>query len=146
MFRHRQQLRRWAARVLLLWLYGLGTGLANACLATSLVLPTTPVGAYAAAGVTPGTDSAQAHLREPCHHGQQGAPTKSNCADFCDKAGISVPPLKSALGDVQGHALPLAAIAIILPVPVFEPVRLWLPRREGVAAPPIPLAFLRLTL
>ena len=33
MFRRPQQLRRWALRVVLVWLFGIGLGVANACLA-----------------------------------------------------------------------------------------------------------------
>lgn len=35
MFRHRHQLRRWAGRVLLVWLFGIATGVAHASLPPS---------------------------------------------------------------------------------------------------------------
>jgi hypothetical protein len=88
MFRHRQQRRRWAAMALLLWLFGVGTGLAHACLvpklATTGILLSTPqanaVGAHHHA-----TMSVHAHHGEPAQAGQdvgtpdqQGSPNRTN--------------------------------------------------------------------
>jgi len=156
MFRHRQQLRRWAACMLLLWLFGVGAGIANACLAPNLAQLGGSIAAHAsdegnphdgapAFGIAQHHASIQAQPDESTQ-GQKGAAAKGNCTDFCDKASISIPSLKSALDDVQGHALPLAVVAFVLPGPAFVPMQLWLPRRDGVWAPPIPITFLRLTL
>jgi len=39
MFRHRHQLRRWAARALIVWLFGVVAGVANACMAPTVGPP-----------------------------------------------------------------------------------------------------------
>ena len=156
MFRYRQQLRRWAARVLLVWLFGVGAGFANACLVPSVAQPGGKPAAHTSDESAPSRDAAASGLG---HHkgssdvhtgedaqGQPGHAAKSNCVDFCDKASVSIPPLKSSLDEVQGHAPPPRAIAAVLPVPVHLPVRPWVPRPEGVRAPPIRIAFLRLAL
>ena len=133
MFHHRSQLRRWAARVLLLWLFGIGTGVANACLGPSL----------ADSGAHP-TGHSSAAYEPPDREGPFG---KSNCQDFCEKSTVSIPPLKSALDNVQGPALLPGAVVVILPVPAFSPDELLLPLRDGGLAPvPITIAFLRLAL
>ena len=72
--------------------------------------------------------------------------SKANCQDFCDKATVSIPPLKSALDDVQSHAAIATAVASVLPMPAIAPVHSWVRRRDGVKSPPIPIAFLRLAL
>ena len=147
MFHHRSQLRRWAARVLLLWLFGIGTGVANACLGPSLAdSGAHPTGHPSASQATHGDTAAlpSAAYERPDREGPFG---KSNCQDFCEKSTVSIPPLKSALDSVQGHALLPGAVMAILPVPAFSPDELLLPRRDGGLAPvPIRIAFLRLAL
>ncbi len=139
MFRHRQQLRLWAARVLLAWVFAMGAGVANACLSTVASghagLPT--------AHAEEATDEHH-HASETPHR----SPDKANCLDFCDKANASIPTLKPAADDVQAQALICLVGATALPVPVLEPVPGSVPRRDGVQAPPIPIviAFLRLAL
>jgi hypothetical protein len=156
MFRHRQQLRRWAANVLLLWLFGLGAGFANACLTSDSTAAASPAFAQAVDAFAPHHDAAahegshQDHQAGSAHHAlpdHHGTIAKTNCQDFCGKATVSIPPLKSALDDVQAHAL-IATVftTTVLPVAAFAPVQLWVPRRDGVQALPIPIAFLRLAL
>jgi hypothetical protein len=156
MFRHRQQLRRWAARVLVLWLFGLGASIANACLSTGQTGLVAAAASHLAAAVEAHNDVAShnhAHndgdvlpshsVDSPLH---QGSLAKANCQDFCDKAAVSIPPLKSALDDVQSHAAIATAAVTALPMPAFAPVQLSVPRRDGVRSPPISIAFLRLAL
>lgn len=156
MFRHRQQLRRWAARVLLLWLFGFGAGIANACISTGPNAPAASTASHLGATIEGHSDIASHdHARAdggalpsnstdaPVH---QGSLAKTNCKDFCGKAAVSIPPLKSALDDVQSHAVIATAAVTVLPMPAFAPVQLWVPRRDGVQAPPILIAFLRLAL
>lgn len=149
MFRHRRQLRQWAARVLFLWLFGIVVGVAHACVVSG---PSKLDGAepgLASTGAMPmhghgdPADIAD-HDHDESHHG--GAAAKSNCQDFCDKASVSISPVKSGLDDAQSHAALPASTRTAIPVPALLPARQWLPRRDGVAAPPITLAFLRLTL
>jgi len=141
MFRHRQPLRRWATLVLLLWLFGVGAGVAHACLAPSLVAP----------GEGSEATPAQVAAVDGCHgsaqgHADDGVPGKTNCQDFCDKASVSIPPLKAALDDVLGAALLFPSVAAVVPVSAFAPVQAGVPRRDGVWAPPIHIALLRLAL
>lgn len=156
MFRHRRQLRQWAARVLLLWLFGMGAGVANACLTTGQTAAVAAMAGHIVSAVEIHHDAApRGHAQAdgavlPSHtadgQGNQGDPAKSNCQDFCDKATVSIPPLKSALDDVQSHAAIVMTAMTVLPMPAFAPVKLRVPRRDGVLAPPIPIAFLRLAL
>lgn len=164
MYRRRQSLRRWAALLLLLWLFGVGAGVANACLAPSLVQPGERTASHGpTGGATP-----QA-LSSPAGHDHAGAgdasgpegghggghaggdhgpvpPVKANCLDFCDKSTVSVTPLKSAVGEVDAHALPPQLAATVLQVPSVRAAPPWVPRRDGGLTPPIPIAFLRLAL
>lgn len=139
MFRHRQQLRLWAARVLLVWVFAMGAGVANACL---------PKAATEHAGLP----TAQGSEASASHHGEADAPhgatDAANCADICDKASVSIPMQKPTSDDMQAHPLICVVAATALPAPVLEPTNSNVPRRDGVQAPPIPIsiAFLRLAL
>lgn len=156
MFRHRQQLRRWAARVLLLWLFGIAAGIANACITNEQGTPIAAAASHLA-------DAADNHLDVVAHvHAEAGSASlsphragdsihvaqlsKANCQDFCDKATVSIPPLKSAQDNVESHAMVSMTSMTVVPVPAFAPVLLRVPRRDGVLAPPILIAFLRLAL
>ena len=59
---------------------------------------------------------------------------------------MAIPPLKSALDDVQSHAVIAMTAVTVLPMPAFAPVQLRVRRLDGVQAPPILIAFLRLAL
>jgi hypothetical protein len=155
MFSHRQQLRRWAARVLFLWLFGVGASTANACLTTGQPGPAGTMDSH------PMVAMADHHNAAPHDHAQldagslqvhnthpqpdQNNVAKANCHDFCEKATVSI-PLKSALDDLQSHAAIAMTSVTVLPMPAFAPVQMWVPRRDGVLAPPILIAFLRLAL
>jgi len=156
MFRHRRQLRRWAARVLLLWLFGLGTSVANACLTTGQTEPAAATASRLVA-MAGAHDDLAFHDHAPADGGllpshsadaqaHHGSLAKTNCQDFCGKAPVSIPLLKSALDDIQSHAVIAMAAANVLPMPALAPVQLWLLRRDGVRDLPIPIAFLRLAL
>lgn len=155
MFSHRQQLRRWAARVLLLWLFGVGASMANACLTTDQPGPAGTMNSHPMVAMVDHHDAAphdHAHSDSgglPAHntHPQpdQNDVAKANCHDFCDKATVSI-PLKSALDDLQPPAAIAMTAVTVLPMLAFAPVQLWVPRRDGVLAPPILIAFLRLAL
>lgn len=158
MFRHRLQLRRWAARVLLLWLFGVGVGVANACAFAIGFDRNEHASGVVASHAGP---SASAASGDAVHHGShaethddgdldhQGAPGQSNCKEFCDKASVSIPPQQSVLDDAHGHALPaLTAMVMVRPALSPSPVALLLPDRDGGAAAPLPIeiVFLRLAL
>lgn len=158
MFRHSQKLRRWAALTLLLWLFGLGASAANACFTTSpasVVAASAGLSSDATVPVPPNGPSLHEHSESSgltqLAQGDGAQFDQDNsgrviCQDFCDKATVSIPPLKSVLDDVQVHAAIAMADVTALPVPAYVPVQLWVSRRDGVQAPPIPIAFLRLTL
>jgi len=155
MFRHRQQRRRWAARMLVMWLLGIGVAVAHACLAPNGVGRSehalAPSAAAEVSNVEAGADSGaplhQAHEDRNAHHPEhRGQTVNPNCEDFCDKAAVSIAPLKSALDQVQGLALPPSAASTAAPVVPVRWVQSWVPRRDGVWAPPIPISFLRLVL
>ena len=155
MFRHRSQLRRWAAQVLVLLLFGIGAGFANACLVTSTAEPGAVESGRAVASypsdLVAAVASDDAHRVSPgvAHHGVAGhdqAPGKTNCQDFCDKSTITVPQLKSALDHANADALPASAVTLRYAVAAAEPVQCGVLRRDGDSAPPITIAFLRLAL
>lgn len=156
MFLYRRQLRLWAARVLLLWLFGLGTSVANACLTTGQTEPVTATASRLVA-VAEALDDLAFHDHAPADGGflpshgadapaHHGSLAKTNCQDFCSKAPVSIPPLKSTLDDVQTHAVIATAAVTVVPMPALAPVQLWLPRRDVGRNLPIPIAFLRLAL
>ncbi|MCW5659969.1 MAG: hypothetical protein KIT60_19895 [Burkholderiaceae bacterium] len=149
MFRNRIQLRRWAARMLAVWLCGVAIGVAHACFAPAFADSGEPQARNFADGgaATQRVEHAHAsHHAEPdgpvAHH---GSPSKPNCQDFCAKSAVAIPPLKTALDDL-GHALPPPATAMVVAPPAPVPDPLLPPRRDGAAAPPITIAFLRLAL
>lgn len=153
MILRRRQLHRWALRVLFVWLFGLGLGVANACLAAAQFEsePSTLLPTAVASGIAPDA------MPEGCvHHavpgvsqgGGESQSSKSNCESFCERASVSIPPQTSMLGDLQAHAHALAAVALgsVLPAPVNTPVLRWERRRDGVRPQPILITFLRLAL
>ena len=71
---------------------------------------------------------------------------QANCADFCDKASVSVAPLKSTLDEVQGHALTGPAPAGVHSARAWLPPRMSTPGRDGAREPPVRLVFVRLAL
>ena len=144
MFSRHQPLRRWAALALLLWLFGIGAGVAHACLAPNLVAPGHEANESATLVEAEGDHAG-------CHptgqgHADEGVQVKTNCQDFCDRASVSIPPLKAALDDVLGAALLFLAVAAVVPIPALAPVLHAVPRRDGALAPPVVIAFLRLRL
>jgi len=161
MFQHRRALRRLATHVLLLWVFALAAGIANACV-PDLAGVTGAVDGSAA--LFAAADSDEAAAPAPCHavadaaladrsdHGSDGAGhhgnfAKANCQDFCAKTSVSIPASKTALDDLQAHAIVATATAAAIPAPAFVPVQPRVPRRDGAqGAPPILIAFLRLAL
>lgn len=99
MFSDRRRLRRWAAQVLLVWLFGLAMGVANACALGE------PAHHHSDAATTTAADAVQKHD----HGNEQGDLAKVNCLDFCEKSSIGAPQLK-VVGDG------LAALSFALPV------------------------------
>lgn len=157
MFSNRRQLRRWAARVLLLWLFGVSVGVANACWAGNagklggLHLPLVAVADATQAEADLGLAECELHatanpqeLEGAAGHLHSGSQTI--CHAYCDMSALSASPVKPSLDISPGPALPAPAYAFALTLPGETPVHLLKPRRDGGLAPPITIAFLRLTL
>lgn len=151
MFRHRQQLRRWALRVLMVWLLGLGLGVANACLATEQFsrvggAPHKEAEAQVAdiAGAPAGCEYHSAAAADQASYDHNSP--KSNCESFCERAGVTIPPQKSAFDSYQSPVLPPPMAALTVPTPVDVSADVGVPRRDGARPLPIPIAFLRLAL
>jgi hypothetical protein len=84
--------------VLLVWLFGLAMGVANAC-------------ALGESAHHHRADLATAAESQKHDHGTEGGdPAKVNCLDFCEKSSIAAPQLKVVGDDVAalGFALPVS--------------------------------------
>lgn len=130
MFKHRYQLRRWAACVVMLCLFGLGSGVVNACLGHGVAA----------------RDAAAVEQQDVVDVGCQSA-ASLNCHDFCEKSSMSVPQQKLSLDAGLAHAMPLHPALTAMPVPTRAAPMPLRPRGEGGLAPPaITLTLLRLAL
>lgn len=94
MFSHRRRLRQWAARVLLVWLFGLSVGVANGCALASA--------GHGVDGVTAGLKAVNAHPDLPV-----GDHAPENCLNFCESVGV--PKLKV---DDASKAVALTAMVV----------------------------------
>lgn len=138
MFSDRRRLRRWAAQVLLVWLFGLAMGVANACALGE------PAHHRSDAATTAATDVGQKHQ----HGNEQGAPAKVNCLDFCEKSSIGAPQLK-VVGDglaALGFALPVSHTLSVAGQPEPTVGRLVVDSPHLPGGPPPRIAFQRLAL
>lgn len=158
MFSHRHQRRRWAARVLLLWLFGVGAGVANACLGPT----SSHSGSHGIASVVslavlhdelapangPHDHAPSRGHQHAGHTGHDVPPGSSTCERHCDTAGISIPSPKSTFDDGHGNALFLlpASTAVGRDRAFALVPRLVLRRDDDAWAPPIQIAFMRLAL
>jgi hypothetical protein len=138
MFSDRRRLRRWAAQVMLVWLFGLAMGVANACAlgeqAHHRSDAATPVAA----------DAVQKHQ----HGDEQGDLAKVNCLDFCEKSSLGALQLK-VVGDglaVLGLALPVSHALSVAGQPEPMVVRLMVDSPTLPGGPPPRIAFQRLAL
>ena len=153
MFRRHQQLRRWALRVLLVWLFGLGLGVANACLAAQqfagvgdAVQGEANVQAADFAAAPAGCEHHSVAAPDQSPRDPDASAPKSNCESFCERAGVTIPPQKSVLDNYQFHVLPPPTAALTVPASVGVSAAAGVPRRDGARPLPIPIVFLRLTL
>jgi len=144
-FGNRKHLRRWAARVLVVWLFGIATGVVNAC----LVQVSSDLGpAIEHAGKAEHAQhlgGARASPNQHAQHDDEAGAGKANCQDFCEKSAVSAPGLKSPFDSFDvGPAPVFASVAMpaAKPASVLQPAA----RFDGRAAPPILIAFLRLAL
>jgi hypothetical protein len=153
MFRRHRQLRRWAFRVLWVWLFGLGLGVANACLAAQqfdgrggTFRGEAEVQATDFAAAPAGCEHHSAAAPDQSPHDRDGSSSKSNCESFCERAGVTIPPQKSVLDNDQIHVLPPPMAVLTVPASVDVSADVRVPRRDGARPLPIPIVFLRLAL
>jgi hypothetical protein len=124
--------------MLLVWLFGLAMGVANACALGEAAHHRSD------AATTAAVDAVQKH-----HHGyEQGDPTKVNCLDFCEKSSIGAPQLK-VVGDglaALGCALPVSRTLSV--ASKTDPIvgRLVVASSNLPGGPPPRIAFQRLAL
>jgi hypothetical protein len=152
MFSNRLQLRRWAARVLLMWLFGVMGGVANACWAegfehAGVAHP------HVAAAATGDVAMAECALHAEAHQvGKQAASgdgephARSNCKTYCDALTTSITPLKTALDNTPVHAIAASTLVPAAPLVSAAPTPLMRPGRGVGQDIPILFAFLRLAL
>lgn len=157
MFRTRRQIRRLAARVLLGWVFGIVTGVANACWMDAS--PQT-AGHQAHAASTQGAILADAAAPEcethpgPDHVAVHAAPPASGeshaesvCQTYCDGFSASIPAQKKSPVDTLAVAAGPAATFAVAPAPAgASRVHLLMPRRDAGQAAPVRIAFVRLAL
>lgn len=138
MFSDRRRLRRWAAQVLLVWLFGLAMGVANACALGEQAHHRSEVVTTAA------PESPQKHQ----HGSEQGDTAKVNCLDFCEKSSLGAPQLK-VVGDglaALGFALPVSHTLSVAGQADPAVGRLMVDSPTMPGGPPPRIAFQRLAL
>lgn len=145
MFAPHARTRRLAAKVLLVWLFALASGIVNACVIAPQAMPAKA----AMAGVVPMQPAAADH-RGGCpdcpDEDTAGVPT-GPCAKFCVDESSSVPSAQHAF-----DPWPALGIALVptMALTVAEPAPRATDRPDGAppvrARIPIPISFLRLTL
>lgn len=139
-----QRLRQLAVYVLLAWLFGLGTGVVNACVVRSDAAPAAHSVAHAVAAQT----QAFAAAAQDAVDDEQGCDhSRPPCERLCDGPSAVTQAEKYQSNPLSGFWLAAA------PIPSFHFPRLAI--LKGLAAGadpgwlasvPIPIAFLRLTL
>lgn len=135
MFSDRRRLRRWAAQVLLVWLFGLAMGVANAC----TLEESTHHHANAEAAVS---------LAEHHHGDEQDDSGKANCLNFCEKSSIAAPQLKVVDDGLAAFGLALTAFDTLAISGQCQPTvdRLMVNSPHLPGGPPPRIAFQRLAL
>lgn len=135
----RSRLRRLAAYVLLVWLFGLACGIVNACVLGEVH--------HGAAMMSHAQGDAGLAMHDHAGHQHQGDHGKPPCERLCDAPAAARPAdneLGSVLAGLWLAPAPLPSIAVRLlplhrePAPAAEA-----PRRDAV---PLPIAYARLTL
>ena len=143
--------RNTAFAVLLVWLFALASGVANACL---LSVPATHSMATTAAWANTANtaETAQApvelagHLKAHAGHGDDSNISKAPCLKVCDDGSQSVPKAHVAVDQTDPGPAPLVAILWTASAPAVE-----LPRRLddlqiSTAGPPLRVRYSRLAL
>lgn len=137
----RAQLRRFAASVLLLWLFGLGSGVVNACVVASGLRH-----AAHAAALQATHDHGGAHATTALHD-HEGREDQPPCERLCEEPVAPAQADKQQASPLSGFWLAAAPLASLPQWPDMAGSA-PLPRAEPAArrAIPIPIAYLRLAL
>jgi hypothetical protein len=141
MFRDRRRLRRWAAQVLLAWLFGIATGIAHAC----VLRLADPHHEVASVGQHE-HESVASHAHD---ERSPDADDKANCLDFCEKSSVAAPSLKDRLdrgGDTQSLAVMPGPMPWMAGWIALTPACPRSPRVIAHGWPPPRIAFQRLAL
>jgi hypothetical protein len=142
MFSDRRRLRRWTAQVLLVWLFGLAMGVANACALGESAQHRSdwPTAADADAD----TDVVHRHQ----HGNEKPDPAKVSCLEFCEKSSIVAPQFK-VVGDglaAFGFALPVYHTLSVTGQTETTVRRLMVDSLHLPSGPPARIAFQSLAL
>lgn len=139
----RARLRRFAACVLLLWLFGLASGVVNACVVASGLRHA----AHAAAMEAAQPQAAHGANAAAAQHDHDGHDEQPPCERLCDEPAAPTQADKQQASPLSGFWLAAAPLPAL---PQWQAVtkRAPLPRTEPAsrAAIPIPIAYLRLAL
>ena len=140
--------RNTAFAVLLVWLFALASGVANACLlsvpethslATTAALANTGVSALASVELA-------GHLNAKAGHDDDSNTDKAPCLKVCDDGSHSLPKTHTAVDQTDPGPAPLIAILWTASAPVVEsPCRLD-DLQIPMAEPPLRVRFSRLAL
>jgi hypothetical protein len=139
--------------MLLVWLFGIVVGVANACVApgpgssaTGHSRSVSASGSHHCDVMTPGANRAEG-VKPGLDTRDDGSSTKSNCQDLCEKSTISIPPQKLVLGGSADLPLLPGAFTVVLAWPLSPAARLCeMSRSDSGDATAITIAFLRLAL
>lgn len=139
------RIRHLAAKVLLVWLLALATGIVNAC----VVAPMTTHGPDPMAG-TSAIHPAQSGSHAGCAYSSDDDTEglgQASCAKFCVDESNSVPAAKHAFDPCLGldvAVVPTMALAVVAQPSSAAQARSSAP--PPLARVPVPIAFLRLTI
>ena len=138
--------RRTAFAVLLVWLFALASGVANACLLS--VAETHSVAmAVALPKTAPAPVELAGHLKAHAGHGDDSNSSKAPCLKVCDEGSQSLPKVQAAVDQTDPGPAPLVAILWTASAPVVElPHRLLDDRQISIAGPPLRVRYSRLAL
>ena len=123
--------------MLLAWLFGMASGVVNACWLN------VPAGHPHGAG----HGEAKARPAAPLHDQDDRVPAKANCLDFCDHSAATAPSDKVSWAGLDVQALPSSPlIALVQEPPIAVRIVGFSGPPDLGGRPPITIAFLRLAL
>ncbi len=140
--------RNTAFAVLLVWLFALASGVANACL---LSVPATHSTATTAAWVNtanaaPAPAELAGHLKAHAGHDDDSNIAKAPCLKVCDDGSQSLPKAHAAVDQTDPGPAPLVAILWTASAPAVESPRRLDDLQIPTAGPPLRVRYSRLAL